>query len=550
MTNPFSGGAFSGPPASAGQPTAQPSGFSAPSAAEAQFAGFGGMNTPQSAAQSSPQPTAPAATGFASFGAVLPETPANDPANAPANADASANAQGEGEANAQGEGEAWRLGMPVVRNETLSPAPAPWVPGRKPVVLADGTETDAIPGEPEYPMPAPLRAFEVERDRYGRYLLPNPRQNGRRSSFTRATTLAHVFKDGDAGALSDWKDRKLIEGLSKAPELLNGLDVSLFGTDQEFKLKKTIKDVAEAARVAGGAADGREFGTALHAWTEAIDTNQATIHDVPEPMRRHVASYITAVRRAGLEVIPEFVERIAYVETPSGSQIVGTIDRIFRVAETGQLVIGDIKTSSNIDYAWTEISIQLGLYANAVYMLSEDGTQWEPMPEVSRQFGVVLSVPHTPKDRGIHALVTPVNLVHGWRLVELGEAVRAAVKESRHAVPLPALDMTYTADEALDAVMQGMEIVPDPSYRVTPEMARTQVDYTPETGMLDIHDHPNPAVREAVAAIDAAGVAQEIVDMWVPQWPDELVSYAQTVIAQRNAKAEAVAKAQATRAGK
>ena len=276
---------------------------------------------------------------------------------------------------------AWHVGQPVVAEAGSMPNPSPYVESRKPVVLPDGSEVTTVPGEPVYTMPGDIREYQPERDRYGRYMHTHP-DFGFRGSFTRATTIAKKLDSGSN--LMDWHDRKLIEGLARYPELLNGLDVGKMGTTNEYKLRETMKQIAENAVNAAGAADGREFGTALHAWTEAVDHGKTTYDEVPDEFKPFVASYLQALSRHGIEVVPEYVERIMYnpvVDT------MGTIDRIYRLP-TGELVIGDIKTSGNIDFAWTSIALQMGQYANATYLLSEDGTTWEPMPEVRKDIAV------------------------------------------------------------------------------------------------------------------------------------------------------------------
>ena len=144
----------------------------------------------------------------------------------------------------------------------------PYVESRKPVTLPDGREVSDVPGEPIYTMPGDIREYQPSRDRYGRYMHQHP-QYGYRSSFSRATTIAKKLDSGSN--LMDWHDRKLIEGLARYPQLLDGLDVGKLGTTNEYRLRQTLKQISENATNAAGAADGREFGTALHAWTEAVD---------------------------------------------------------------------------------------------------------------------------------------------------------------------------------------------------------------------------------------------------------------------------------------
>lgn len=551
MTNPFAGGAPSPDP----QPTqaASGGGFSfSPEATGAAPGGqsvpslpfsTGGFGQPDPAAQQqrqAPAPqSAPAPRPVGGF-SLNPESGGNVQPLAGTNAVSSHGVYPVAE-------NTWRLGDPVQRRNDLGQAPGPYIASRAPVSLPSGRETSDIPGLPTYPMPGPIRDFEVVRNRYGHYCLPDP-NTGRNGAFVRATTVAKAVSDaGASGGLENWKDRKLIYGLVQNPELLEGLDVGLIGTDQEYKLNKATEAIAEAARVSAGSADGREFGTALHAWTEAIDIGKATFDEVPDPMKRHVASYLYMLAVAGIEVIPEYVERIVYCPE---SDAVGTVDRIFRLAD-GRLVIGDIKTSAGIDNAWTSITAQLAQYATASHMLAADGSCWEPMPQVDQSIGVVASIPHTPKDRGIHCDMIPVNLQPGVNLIKLAMAVRDATSSrARRAIAMDPIVMDVVADEAMQAVLNGQirqGPQPQQAIQVSSERVTAETATMAEVATPDALDMSVPEIAQAVAAIDAENTIENIVPMWQEWWPQSLVVHAQRRIAHIEAQAEANAKRQATR---
>lgn len=546
MTNPFSGSGFTPSP-----------GVSAP-----QGGGFarnpnGDAPAPEQSAGTNPfarNPNADTSAGPVQQGGGFARNPNMGGSPAPAG-DASPFARDPNVAPDPSRG-GWRLGTRSVPRTDLGPREGAWVAGRKPVTLLSGRVTTDIPGEPVYPDPGQIRDFEVRRNGYGHYLLPDP-VSGSPSSFPRATTIAKGVRGADDGSLGDWKDRMLIFGLAQNPDLVEGLDADLIGTEQEFKLKSACRQIAESARVSAGAADGREFGTALHAWTEAIDHGKRTFADVPDEMKRHVASYMTMLADNGIEVVPEYVERIVYCPLTGA---VGTLDRIYRL-EDGRLIIGDLKTSSNIDYAWADIVAQLAQYANASHMLSEDGTHWEPMPEVDPNLGVVASVPHTPKDRGIHCDLYPVNLTQGKYLLELAMAVReAGAARSRHGYRYSPSVQEYTADEALERMIAGQTApVSHPSRPVEDTGAVTAAAQRAEADAAEAAeqamsaptygpDMTDPRVADAVQSIDATKDADDIADLWQQWWPEELVQYARMAMEKAIARAETNAKRQATRA--
>ena len=376
-----------------------------------------------------------------------PATPPPPPAAEPNNVQPTATtAQAD---TAKDEPDVWRIGKPVTADPNEVANPSPYVESRKPVTLPDGREVTDVPGEPIYTMPGDIREYQPARDRYGRYMHQHP-QYGYRSSFSRATTIAKKLDSGSN--LMDWHDRKLIEGLARYPQLLDGLDVGKLGTTNEYRLRQTLKQISENATNAAGAADGREFGTALHAWTEAVDHGKAMYADVPREFKPYVASYLQALSRHGIEPIPEYVERIMYCPI---TDTMGTIDRIYRLP-TGELVIGDIKTSGNIDFAWTSIALQMAQYANASHLLSEDGQAWEPMPKVRHDIAVIAGIPHTPKDRGPHCDMHIVNVEYGTGLLYIARDITHVQREAKKIIPMSHSAQPGSAEDAMAWVDQGM----------------------------------------------------------------------------------------------
>lgn len=452
----------------------------------------------------------------------------------------------------------WRLGDPVTPREGLSSKTSTWVAGRAPAVGANGKQIEGVPGMPVYPMPV-IDKFEPDNSG-GRYRVPDP-VTGAMSSFPRATTISKAVKNQDNGSLSDWKDQMLIYGLATNPQLMDGFESDLIGTENEWRLKRVTRQVSENARIAAGSADGREFGTAFHAWTEAIDRGDATFEDVPAPMHKHMASYLVQMQAAQIEVLPEYVERVVcfQIERPDPDTgemrvvdtVVGTVDRIYRLAD-GRLVIGDVKTSANISYAWTEISAQLSLYANAKFMLAADGSGWEPMPDVDKHLAVVVSAPHTPKDRGIHCDLFPISLTPGKQLIDLALAVREVNSaEVRNSIAQSPITQTFTADDAIAMVRSGQVSATSDGPDLSTQADRAadssvDMDITTEYGP----DKSDPLTAQAVSAINDATDPETIIPMWEPWWSDELVAHAQRRIAVLERKAAANAKRAATNAAK
>ena len=97
------------------------------------------------------------------------------------------------------------------------------------------------------------------------------------------------------------------------------------------------------------------------------------------------------------------------------------------------MVIGDIKTSASISYSWLSISVQLAEYAYADALLAEDGSQWLPMPPVSREVALVA---HIPSDANPPVCVLKtVNLTAGKYALDLAVNLRAARDSAGKVIP-------------------------------------------------------------------------------------------------------------------
>lgn len=272
-----------------------------------------------------------------------------------------------------------------------------------------------------FPLPPRLREFETPRDRWGRYLLPNP-ITGKSEGGTRTTTLADTLDD--TYNLHKWQIRSMIKGLKSNPDLLE--DVDLYGEWRD--INADIDKLTEKAMVAAGTAHGREYGTAVHEWLEVIDGGKLTVDDVPPEFRPKCDAYLATLRKHGIFPIANLVERIVRNEH---RKTTGTFDRVYQLSDES-LVIGDVKTAKDLGYSYMAISAQMAAYADAEYMLSEDGSEWLPMPEVRKDYAVIL---HVPSDEHDTVNVVTVDLEFGRRTLDYALAVRDLRTKAKKAVP-------------------------------------------------------------------------------------------------------------------
>lgn len=287
----------------------------------------------------------------------------------------------------------------------------------------DGYETRATPVHGYALPPFPTRYVPPFNGR-GQYRLPDP-VTGKLTAYTRVSTLAETI--ADHFHLDKWRRRMVVRGLVEG-----GVRVE----SGEPLSDERANRIAEEAMTAAGAAQAAEFGTAVHAWLEAVDTGKVAVPALPEEYRDHGREYLHALTRHAVEPVPEYCERIVY---HAETNTVGTLDRIYRLPD-GTLAVGDVKTSRTLDFAYLSYAAQVALYASADFMLTPDGGAWEPMPTVRQDYAVLAHVPSSTPE---HAALIPFDIAAGQTYYRLALQVRRARAQAakdvpfRHALPIP-----------------------------------------------------------------------------------------------------------------
>lgn len=262
--------------------------------------------------------------------------------------------------------------------------------------------TDASPVVPVRPEPV--------RDHYGRYVLNDP-VTGKRRSWTRATTWASTI--ADTFGLTKWQLRMTAIGLSRRADLLAQV-ASVIDPDERGQKQKLDRWVEEAMEHAGSAVRSN-LGTALHSFVEHVDMGRAVM--IPEPWATDVAAYQEVMQVHGIVVSRNYVERICLNRYYG---IAGTMDRLATYPGSVKPVVLDVKTGRDLSYSWTEIAIQLAIYAHADYVYDVDSDECYPMLPVDRKLALVC---HLPAGEG-KCTIYEVDIEEGWRAVSLCGLVR------------------------------------------------------------------------------------------------------------------------------
>lgn len=314
---------------------------------------------------------------------------------------------------------------------------------------------------------------DINRDQYGRPLVPHPVTGEKHHPWTRTTTLASTISD--RRAIERWAQRQLIKGVAvRGDELV--LRAAAAGDDRD-ELDNLIEVALEAAKTKSAA----DIGTALHRLTERIDNGENPI--VPEPFLPDITAYFAALNKAGIAVADGWVER--FVITPD-IDAAGTPDRLINMDEWPDPLIFDIKTGRNaIKYGLVEIGAQLAGYSRASHWY--DGEQLHEMPKVDQHHAVVA---HLPAGEGRCDLYL-IDLIAGWEIAQTCHQARQL--RTRHDIATP------LAPKTSDIVQQLADSIPDEPSK-------------PLIGDFSVVE--NETVRRRVAAVKVALDGGELPRPW------------------------------------
>lgn len=352
--------------------------------------------------------------------------------------------------------------------------------------------------EPDYPMPTTLRDGEavMEFDAQGHYLLPAlDNAGGTRQSFPRASHIAKTLDDSEL--LHRWQMHRLLEGLVRHSALLSAVD-PVAAAARDYRVKAHLDQIVALAHAGAGTERASKFGSAVHAWIEAVDLGFLTVDEVDVVCRAHVRAFQQARDRAGLTVVPEYVERVIHNSVTGAA---GRFDQLVRNNATGELEVLDVKTSRAADFSALGFLVQLGQYATAERMLELDGSAWTAMPKVSTTRAWVAHVP------SIGDKAQPDKAVCRIIPVDLTTQIPAVAARTAMGNPVPAVGLATI----LRAVQSNTKrILGDPA------------------GVAHV---PFPSVRELVMArLSIAADADEMGKVYTDfrhAWTEEYTAYGQ-----------------------
>ena len=248
---------------------------------------------------------------------------------------------------------------------------------------------------------------EPRRDRWGRYIIPDP-ETGEEREWTRATTIAGVLPD--RYHLERWGERMVVLGIAR--------DESLYVLAQTAKYedKQRLDKIARDAKSAAQSGASANVGTALHTFTEMVEDGES-IDVVPSKYRADVSAYLDALEKLNATVLSK--EQI--VLNPKVG-VAGTYDRKLTVPHLSKKpLIGDIKTGRTVDFGLLEYSVQLAIYANSEYLFNVDTGEVDHVDEEpDRERGLLF---HIQAGKG-RCEVWELDLERGWEAAQTALKVR------------------------------------------------------------------------------------------------------------------------------
>lgn len=259
---------------------------------------------------------------------------------------------------------------------------------------------------------------KIQRDRWGRYLLPHP-ETGKHQPWTRATTIAGTLKD--RFALEQWDQRNIVFGIGQRPALYAQASAAKL-TDRD-----DLDAIAKRAKEAADSKAGADLGSALHTFTERIDRGEDVA--VPAPYDRDIEAYRRALEIAGITTCVGWIERVVVVPELG---IAGTLDRLSGQVEWSLPRIGDVKTATDkvyndrqtntvLTYGMTDIPLQLAIYAHASHWWDFANKVMVEMPAVDQDKAMVF---HVPAGLG-ECRIYEVDIAAGWEAVQLAMDIRS-----------------------------------------------------------------------------------------------------------------------------
>lgn len=283
--------------------------------------------------------------------------------------------------------------------------------------------------------------YSVERDGWGRPLLFPP-GGGKAVPYTRPSTMAK-WLDSQAG-LINWKASMAMIGMAKSKPLQARVAAIVARTESDAyrENKAALKELVESATQVAQAQGRADLGTAVHEFTELLDSGTLDWGYVPEALKAPLGAY--QEKMASFTTVDTEVF-VAVDDEHDGRPIrgAGSLDRLIRHPDFG-VCVADIKTGTDEPKYPLGVTTQVAIYSRGKRYRdgrfggspafddgepNPDGTAWrkELHPDLNPDVGILI---HLPLDRAECSLYA-LDLRVGWESLLLGHRVQQARRPAR-----------------------------------------------------------------------------------------------------------------------
>lgn len=282
---------------------------------------------------------------------------------------------------------------------------------------------------------------EAKRDQWGRYLVTPAKGGGKPRGYTRVTTVAKTLDDG--GGLMPWKATATVVGALRRPGLMARWQALLATNPDPWYDggKDDCKRLVEECTTAGGSTDRADIGTALHQMTEEVDAGRLDPASLLPGMRADIEAYRATMDRAGVLIDPRYIEALVILDE---YEVAGTADRLRCKLPDGRIVVGDVKTGTDLKYSAQSIAVQLAAYAHANAVYDQESEARAEMPKLDQDVALVI---HLPAGEARCELLL-IDIAAGWQAFERSMWARGWRKERNLLVSLGTAPATYRVPTA------------------------------------------------------------------------------------------------------
>ena len=284
--------------------------------------------------------------------------------------------------------------------------------------------------------------FNVERDRWGRPMLFPP-EGGKAVAYPRVSTMSKWLDD--KGGLINWTASQAMICMARSKPIQARIAAIVARTENDAyrENREALKEMVESATRIAQAQGRADLGTAVHEFTELLDSGTLDWSYVPENLKGPLHSY--QEKMSSFTVVDS--EVFVTIDEPSRGKSpirgAGSMDRIIHHPELG-FVVADIKTGVDEPKYPLGVTTQVSVYSRGSRyrdgrfsgspsftdgVANADGTSWrKPLhPELNKSVGIMIHVPlpTNPTDRSECALYQ-LDLDAGWESLLLGHKVQEA----------------------------------------------------------------------------------------------------------------------------